>query len=175
MAITIRTTSSSAQRAQQMRETWQKASQHGKNYLAPVGALLASHPPLVQGVYYVLMGLWPLVSLDTLVKVAGPRTDWLQQSLGALVLVIGATLLVAAYRKQNTPEVFCLALGCAGIFAGLDLYFIVSGQVSPIYLVDVVIELGLLALWLSVWRQGEGSWQHRPEAGPHPPGPGAAA
>src|SRR5438270_11614006 len=42
---------------------------------------------LVQGVYYLLTGVWPLVSIDTFQMVTGPKTDlWLVQTVGALII-----------------------------------------------------------------------------------------
>ena len=39
-----------------------------------------------QGGYYLIMGAWPLVSLETFEMVTGPKTDhWLVQTVGALV------------------------------------------------------------------------------------------
>ncbi|MFH5804425.1 hypothetical protein ACG2DA_10255, partial [Alienimonas sp. DA493] len=52
-----------------------------------------------QGLYYVATGVWPLVHIRSFEFVTGPKTDdWLVQTVGALVLAIGGTLLYGARR-----------------------------------------------------------------------------
>jgi len=155
MATANRMTSASAQRAQMMRDAWKGVEQHGGALLAPVAAFLVAYPPLAQGIYYVLTGLWPLISISTFQLVTGHKTDlWLVQTVGVLVAVIGATLCVAGYRRQGSPEIFFLALGSALGLASVDILFVLQRQISPIYLLDAVIEIGLVALWIHGWRRG---------------------
>lgn len=46
----------------------------------------------VQGIYFLLTGLWPLVSIESFQWVTGPKTDlWLVYCVGCLVAVIGVT------------------------------------------------------------------------------------
>ena len=50
--------------------------------------------PVVQGVYFLLTGVWPLLSIRTFEAVTGPKVDrWLVKTVGLLVAVIGASLL----------------------------------------------------------------------------------
>jgi hypothetical protein len=59
----------------------------------------------IQGVYYLVTGVWPLVSMDTFLRVTGPKTDlWLVNTVGALIAVIALALLVAAWRRRATAE-----------------------------------------------------------------------
>src|SRR4051812_23834467 len=76
----------------------------------------------VQGVYYFVTGVWPLVSIETFLLVTGPKTDhlqspnpipadhWLVMTVGVLVTAVGMALLVGAWRRSNTPELAVLAL-----------------------------------------------------------------
>ncbi|MFL5402791.1 MAG: hypothetical protein ACJ8BF_08250 [Gemmatimonadales bacterium] len=103
-----------------------------------------------QAAYYLLTGLWPLVHLSSFEAVTGPKTDdWLVRTVGLLAVAIGATLGVSAAR-QNTraPEVVVLAATAALAFAVIDLWYGLSGRISPIYLTDAGIELGFIALLL---------------------------
>jgi hypothetical protein len=113
---------------------------------------LVAHPALVQGCYYVLMGLWPVLHSDSFLAVTGHTTDvWLVQTLGLMIAVIGSTLCLAAYRRQKTPEVLLLALGSAVVLAGVHFYFVLEGPISAIYLVDMAVELGMAFLWFYAW------------------------
>jgi len=106
---------------------------------------------LAQAGYYVATGLWPIVSPRTFQAVTGRKTDvWLVQTVGALIGVVGATLAVAARdRRQGTSTVRTLALGSALSLAAVDVYFVARRRIPPIYLLDGVIELGLVAGWLA--------------------------
>jgi len=106
---------------------------------------------LLQGVYYLITGIWPLVSLSTFEAVTGPKTDdWLVQTVGVLAAVIGATLIVESRARPLHPQsVILSALGAIG-FAAVDTIFVVQGTISPIYLVDAVIQVIVLTGLLSV-------------------------
>ena len=154
MATASRTPSVSAQRAQVLRNVWKGVEQRGASLLGPVLAFLVASPAWAQGIYYVLTGLWPLASPRTLLAVTEPRTElWLVQMVGVLVTVIGGTLCVAAYRRQATPEVLFLAFGSAVGLAAAELIFVLQRRASVFYLLDVLVELGLVALWVHHWRQ----------------------
>jgi hypothetical protein len=100
-----------------------------------------------QSVYYLVTGLWPLVHLPSFEAIAGPKTDdWLVHMVGLLVIVIGATLAVAVIRDRvRTTEVVLIAAGSAMAFASIDLWYGLSGHISPIYLADAAVELGVVA------------------------------
>ncbi len=58
---------------------------------------------LLQGVFYVLTGIWPLLSIRTFERVTGPKVDrWLVKTVGVLVTVIGGVLLLAGSRRRVT-------------------------------------------------------------------------
>ena len=101
----------------------------------------------VQGLYYVLTGVWPLVHLRSFEAVTGPKTDdWLVHMVGLLVVVIGATLLVAARPRQGRREVLVLAVGSAIAFTMIDVWYVVAGTISRVYLADAGVEVGLIIL-----------------------------
>jgi hypothetical protein len=105
---------------------------------------------LIQGLYYVLTGLWPLFSIDTFQMVTGPKTDlWLAQTVGVLIGVIGLVLLAALWRGWATAEVVLLATGSALALTGIDIVFVVQQVISRIYLLDAAAEAVLLAAWIA--------------------------
>lgn len=109
---------------------------------------------LVQGIFYVATGVWPLVHIDSFQMVTGPKTDlWLVRTVGVLVIVIGAVLLLAWHSRRITPEVTLLAAGSALGLASIDLIYALSGTISSVYLADAVAELVLVALWVAGWRR----------------------
>lgn len=103
---------------------------------------------LIQGLYYVASGLWPLVSMDTFVAVSGPKTDlWLVRTVALLIICIGAALLLAAKANRVTAPIVFLALSAASSLAWTDTYYSLRGVIWPIYLLDAFAEAILLAGW----------------------------
>ena len=111
----------------------------------------------VQGVYYFITGVWPLVSIRTFILVTGPKTDhlvtgrendhWLVMTVGVLVAAIGAALLVAAWRKAVTREILVLAILSALGLTAIDVIYVAREVIPPIYLADAVAELLLIGAW----------------------------
>jgi energy-converting hydrogenase Eha subunit E len=181
MATITRPGGLSAERAQMMRETWERFSKRGASALGPVLDFLVAHPTLSQGLYYVLTGLWPLVSLATFQAATGPKTDtWLVQTVGVLVTVIGATLCLAAYRRNTAAEIVLLAIGSALGLAAVDVTFVLERRISAVYLLDALVEVGIIALWVYGWLAGYHPGAARPPAYPQaipvmPPAAGVSA
>ena len=104
----------------------------------------------VQAMYYLVTGIWPILSMTSFEAVTGPKTDdWLVRMVGLLVVVIGATLWTAVRRRIWTREVQLLAIGSAVAFAMIDLRYALGGRISPIYLADAGLELAIVALLLT--------------------------
>jgi hypothetical protein len=106
---------------------------------------------LVQGLYYLATGVWPLIDIGSFQAVTGPKTDlWLVHTVGVLVTVIGLVLLAAGWRRQATPEVLLLAIGSIVALTGIDLVYTSRGVIAPVYLVDALGEVIILLGWLVV-------------------------
>lgn len=110
---------------------------------------------LAQGAYFFITGVWPLVHMPSFLAVTGSKTDlWLVQTVGVLIAVIGATLLLAGLARRVTWEVLTLAAGSALGLAGVDVVFVTGGVIPPIYLADAAAEALLIASWLVVAVRG---------------------
>lgn len=115
---------------------------------------------LFQGLYYAGAGLWPLLHMPSFLWVTGPKEDlWLVNTVGVLVCVVGAVLVMAGQRDAVTAEVKLLAAASAGGLAAIDFYYGLTGRIGPVYLLDGVAEIALVLLWLrlSVWPSGGGA------------------
>jgi hypothetical protein len=117
----------------------------------------------VQGVYFALTGLWPLVSIETFQMITGRKTDhlvtghesdhWLVNTVGALVTANAVVLLAAAWSRRKTIDVAILGISTAMALTAIDVVYVVRGTISAIYLVDATAEVVLIALWAVVlWR-----------------------
>ena len=134
------------------RDAWNAVRRHSTTVSERVWTFLAAFPALVQGVYFMLTGIWPVVHLSSFLAVTGHKTDtWLVQTLGLLIFVVGAALCVAAYRREKSAEIAVLALGSAAALAGVDVYFVFNRTISAVYLLDAVLEVAIIFVWLYAW------------------------
>jgi len=114
----------------------------------------------VQGTYYFVTGLWPILSIESFQRVTGPKTDhlptgresdhWLVLTVGTLIVAIAVTLLFAALRKRKVAEVALLAVLSALGLTTIDVVYAARGVISSIYLLDAVAEIMLIGFWLFV-------------------------
>jgi hypothetical protein len=104
---------------------------------------------LIQGVFYLATGLWPMVHMQSFLRVTGPKTDlWLVNTVGVLVTVVGAVLISASRQHRITNEITLLAVASALGLAAIDLVYGLSGRISAVYLGDAALEIGLATLWV---------------------------
>jgi hypothetical protein len=103
----------------------------------------------IQGWFYVATGVWPILDIDSFEAVTGPKTDgWLVKTVGVLVTVVGAVLLVATRARRYDDAIVLLAVGSALGLAAIDLIYALSGTIAPVYLADAGAEVVLAAFWL---------------------------
>ena len=102
----------------------------------------------IQGTYYILTGIWPLISMNTFLRVTGPKTDlWLVKTIGMLILVNGLVFLYSSFSIRRNHTIGVLAMGLCIGFALVDTIFYFQGLISPVYLLDAVLEILLYILW----------------------------
>jgi hypothetical protein len=102
---------------------------------------------LAQVVFYLVTGIWPLVSRRTFEAVTGPKVDfWLVQTTGLLIAVIGGVLGLSGLRGKPSTEVTALGVGSAASLAGADVVFVGKGRIRRVYLLDALAEIALIAL-----------------------------
>ena len=107
---------------------------------------------LMQGVYYLASGIWPVVSIRTFERVTGPKVDdWLVRTVGLLAAAIGAVLAWRSVRPGRGPDPM-LGLGTAAAFAAIDVNYSLRGRISKTYLLDAIAEAGLGVAWMVATR-----------------------
>lgn len=106
---------------------------------------------LAQGTYYLATGIWPLLDRRSFERVTGPKTDfWLVRTVGSLIAIAGATMIVASARRQPAPDSATLAIGTAAALGAVDTVYATGGRISRIYLLDAIAELALVGAWGTV-------------------------
>lgn len=113
---------------------------------------------IVQGIYYLVTGIWSVIGVRSFQKVTGPKVDiWLLKTVGVLVTAVGAVLVSAGLRREPAPEIPMLAAGSAIGLGGISTYYSLRGRIPKVYLLDTVAEIGLVGLWLVLRRIGRPS------------------
>ena len=104
---------------------------------------------LVQGIYFLITGIWPLLSMSTFLRVTGPKTDlWLVKTVGIILAVIGIVLIFAQVNAEISTSSMILGIGSALSLAMIEFVYVAKRVISPIYLGDAFLELILIAWWL---------------------------
>lgn len=103
----------------------------------------------LQGVDYLLTGVWPLVSMSTFEMVTGPKLEhWLVRTVGVLIAANAVVILHAAWARRFNRETALLALGDALALTGVDVVSVSLGVIPPIYRAGAAAEVVLIAGWI---------------------------
>ena len=104
-------------------------------------------PGTVQGIYYVVSGTWPLIAYRSFEAITGrKREPWLVKMVGLLTVVVGGVL--ATDPIGRTRQARRLGVGSALAYAAVDVWYAgVRRRISPVYLLDALFELTLVAAW----------------------------
>jgi uncharacterized membrane protein len=107
---------------------------------------------LVQGLYFALTGIWPLVDMKSFMAITGFKVDqWLVKTVGVLIGVVGLVLLSAARARRISPEILGLAVGCALGLTAIDVYYVLIDRIRDVYLLDALAEVALVVAWIVAW------------------------
>lgn len=101
----------------------------------------------IHGWFYLLTGLWPIMSINTFERITGPKVDkWLVKTVGLMIACSGIIFI----SMNDTKVALTLAVLNAITLASIDIYYVWKKIISRIYLWDALIELGfvLIYLWL---------------------------
>ena len=96
-----------------------------------------------QSIYYGITGAWPVVHMPSFEAITGPKTDdWLVHMVGLLTVAIA----VAIWPRTAgvATSIRTLAVSAAASYTVIDVVYTVVGVISPIYLLDAVVEIGII-------------------------------
>jgi hypothetical protein len=99
-------------------------------------------------IYFILTGIWPIVSIRTFMMVTGPKTDiWLVRTVGLLVTAIGLAIAAAAWKDQFPFSILVLAIASSLALLLIDVVYVLNRTISRIYLLDAVLQAIFIAAW----------------------------
>jgi hypothetical protein len=103
----------------------------------------------LQALYNLVTGAWPLLHRRSFEKLSGPKYDfWLVQTVGVVLVAVGAAQWLAANRKPVSPEIKLLSIGTAVGLSAIDITYGLKRRISRVYLFEAVVELAIVAGWL---------------------------
>lgn len=98
----------------------------------------------VQGIYYIVTGLWPLLHMSSFEAVTGRKTDkWLVKTSGLMIAGVGLSLLLI-----DTEAARVLGLTIATIVAATEAYYSLKGTLSIVYFIESLIEFVFILIWI---------------------------
>lgn len=87
----------------------------------------------LQGIYYIVSGLWPFVATSSFVAVVGPKPDRFQLFVtSALIVAIGTVLL----SDSREPSAGTIRLSIAGASALLIMEIAFAHSLRPVFALD---------------------------------------
>lgn len=104
--------------------------------------------PILQGLYFIITGIWPLVHIESFLYITGYKTDiWLVKTVGILILPYSILCFYTIINmKRNTAIAIVNMMCCLGL-AWVDLYYYLRGIISWVYLIDFALEMIFSAYW----------------------------
>jgi hypothetical protein len=103
----------------------------------------------IQGAYFLITGIWPLMHMRSFIAVTGPKHDlWLVRTVAVLVSAIGASLMLFAWADKIAGPIIVLAITSAAGLATIDIVYVNARVIARIYLLDAAAEIVLVATWI---------------------------
>lgn len=111
----------------------------------------------IQGIYYIMTGIWPLLHMESFLAVTGPKEDiWLVRTFGVLTMAAGIGFLVSGIHKIISWPILATAMSAALGLIIMDTYYVLADIIWPTYLLDAVAQGCMLLCWMLLVR---GSFQ----------------
>ncbi len=103
---------------------------------------------LIQTIYILITALWPLVDMESFVRISGSKMDVERvKTVSLLLLALAAIMLFSLVKRRITHIVIVMAFVCATAFLSYDLLHILTGRISSVYLLDGFVQLSFLFAW----------------------------
>lgn len=100
---------------------------------------------LFQGYYYLVTGVWPIISMASFMAVTGPKTDiWLVKTLSFQIIAMGIIFCRGSLSTVFNQQTVLLSVLSSSAFIIADVYYVIKGVLDPIYLADALIEVVIL-------------------------------
>ena len=103
---------------------------------------------IVQSIYYLLTGLWPLLHIRSFMELTGYKTDtWLVKTVAVLTISMSLTFMTDLLSKEFSTAIAVLSVTSSLGFLLIDSHYALSEVISPVYLADAAVQLVFICWW----------------------------
>lgn len=111
--------------------------------------------PLVQGIYFSITALWPLIDISSFMRETGYKTDtWLVKTVSILLLPLVIIIFSSVSVRRSIPLSHSAAMitGSAGL-AAVEFIYYFNDTLPRVYLADAVLQMFFLLWWITIFIQ----------------------
>lgn len=109
--------------------------------------------PLIQGIYFFITLVWPVIHIESFMWVTGWKTDiWLVKTVSALLLPYSLICFWIAFNQKSISSLIILTMLTTGLgLATVEIYYYLNGTIRWVYFVDALLQLVFIIWWLLQW------------------------
>jgi hypothetical protein len=105
----------------------------------------------IHGLFYLVMGLWPILSLESFLNITGDKVErWLVITVSVILLAMSIGFLVESKIRVPAFSIKLIALLTSIALTIVDIRYVYAGTISTVYLMDAFIELLLAFAWIII-------------------------
>jgi len=106
--------------------------------------------PFVQGLYFFLTAVWPLLHIESFQLVTGFKTDiWLVDTVAFLLIPYAFICFSVAFKFLIVSKPIILTMILMGIsLAFVELIYFLNGTIKWVYGTDAVLQLIFVIWWV---------------------------
>jgi len=130
---------------------WARMIEPGRGgSFSPIGTFTIT----VQGYYYMITGLWPVLHPASFELVTGARADyWLVVLVGVTAFAVGIGLVWSERQRNVVPRTWLLAIVASAAFLVIDLWYVADVVIPRLYVLDAAAQFAFIGGALIGWRQ----------------------
>jgi hypothetical protein len=106
---------------------------------------------LIQGWYYLVVGLWVAIGITSLQSPSHPTLGlahmWIARAIGLVAAVVGIGLIIASRQKKAFFLTSGGPIALAVLLILLEVITMVTGLLPTTFLLETGVELGFLIWW----------------------------
>src|SRR2546421_4719798 len=104
---------------------------------------------LAQIAYWTFGALWPLINIHSFEKITGhKREDWLVRTVALMMLSVVVSLDTMRRTRRDDAAMRVLGATSTAALGGVALVGPLVGRISPVYLMDALVDAALFVGWI---------------------------
>lgn len=106
--------------------------------------------PLIQGIYFLITAIWPLIDIESFMLVTGPKTDvWLVRTVSVLLIPYTLICFWIALKPRLISKIIIIIMTLMSLgLAIIELIYYLNGTIKWLYGADAVLQLIFMIWWI---------------------------